>query len=75
VPFFFSFYFFSVLFSIFMETEANYERLRIGGLVFTCLLIIGAVLLLVCNCVRGNRSQKLDETHIKNHIKSLLSVV
>uniref|UniRef100_A0A3P9PF69 FXYD domain-containing ion transport regulator n=1 Tax=Poecilia reticulata TaxID=8081 RepID=A0A3P9PF69_POERE len=54
VPFLFL-YFFSVLFSIFMETEANYERLRIGGLVFAGLLIIGSVFLLVCNINFCNR--------------------
>ncbi|XP_005799064.1 FXYD domain-containing ion transport regulator 11-like [Xiphophorus maculatus] len=55
----------AVLFSIFMETEANpfvynYERLRIGGLVFTCLLIIGAVLLLVYKDCSRKLSRKRD---------------
>uniref|UniRef100_A0A3Q2PNL2 FXYD domain-containing ion transport regulator n=1 Tax=Fundulus heteroclitus TaxID=8078 RepID=A0A3Q2PNL2_FUNHE len=41
---------FSVLFSVFMETEANYEKLRIGGLVFACLLIAGGVGIVICKC-------------------------
>uniref|UniRef100_A0A3B3Y576 FXYD domain-containing ion transport regulator n=1 Tax=Poecilia mexicana TaxID=48701 RepID=A0A3B3Y576_9TELE len=50
----------AVLFSIFMETEANpfvynYERLRIGGLVFACMLIAGAVGLLFCKCSKDKK--------------------
>uniref|UniRef100_A0A8C6NLA9 Uncharacterized protein n=1 Tax=Nothobranchius furzeri TaxID=105023 RepID=A0A8C6NLA9_NOTFU len=40
----------AVLFSLFMEAEANYERLRIGGLIFTGLLIAGGVGTLLCEC-------------------------
>ncbi|XP_043973775.1 FXYD domain-containing ion transport regulator 11 [Gambusia affinis] len=55
----------AVLFSIFMETEANpfvynYERLRIGGLVFTCLLIVGAIALLVAKDCSRKLSHKRD---------------
>uniref|UniRef100_A0A3B4AWA6 FXYD domain-containing ion transport regulator n=1 Tax=Periophthalmus magnuspinnatus TaxID=409849 RepID=A0A3B4AWA6_9GOBI len=41
-----------------METEANYERLRIGGLVFACLLIAGGIGIIVCNCA----NEKLGNT-------------
>ncbi|XP_054897736.1 FXYD domain-containing ion transport regulator 11 [Poeciliopsis prolifica] len=60
----------AVLFSIFMETEANpfvynYERLRIGGLVFTCLLIVGAILLLTYNrCSRKSSGKTNNDSDI-----------
>uniref|UniRef100_A0A3Q3ELC5 FXYD domain-containing ion transport regulator n=2 Tax=Labrus bergylta TaxID=56723 RepID=A0A3Q3ELC5_9LABR len=54
----------AVLFSLFMETEANpfiynYERLRIGGLICSCLLF-GAGLLAILY-TRCNRKQKKAE--------------
>uniref|UniRef100_A0A3B3WGZ3 FXYD domain-containing ion transport regulator n=1 Tax=Poecilia mexicana TaxID=48701 RepID=A0A3B3WGZ3_9TELE len=59
----------AVLFSIFMETEANpfvynYERLRIGGLVFACMLIAGAVGLLFYNQCRRPSQKKDNEGDI-----------
>uniref|UniRef100_A0A7N6A5R5 FXYD domain-containing ion transport regulator n=1 Tax=Anabas testudineus TaxID=64144 RepID=A0A7N6A5R5_ANATE len=57
----------AVLFTLFMETEANpfvynYERLRIGGLVCTCLLVAGGVsVLLYKRCPRKSRRAE-DET-------------
>uniref|UniRef100_A0A3Q2DG01 FXYD domain-containing ion transport regulator n=1 Tax=Cyprinodon variegatus TaxID=28743 RepID=A0A3Q2DG01_CYPVA len=53
--------FLAALFSIFMEAEANpfvynYERLRIGGLIFACLLIGGGIGLVVYNqCAKRPR--------------------
>ncbi|XP_075321118.1 FXYD domain-containing ion transport regulator 11 [Odontesthes bonariensis] len=60
----------AVLFSLFMETEANpfvynYERLKIGGLVFACLLVAGGVGLLFYNqCIRSCRRSSIDNNDI-----------
>nr|AFK24487.1 FXYD11 [Anguilla japonica] len=56
--------------AFFTEAEANpfvynYERLRIGGLVFTCLLVIGGVTLLLWNrCKRGTEKDKDNSSNI-----------
>uniref|UniRef100_A0A3Q3IMF0 FXYD domain-containing ion transport regulator n=1 Tax=Monopterus albus TaxID=43700 RepID=A0A3Q3IMF0_MONAL len=42
-------HFLAVLFTLCVETEANYERLRIGGLVITGLLLVGGISVLLCN--------------------------
>uniref|UniRef100_A0A8C9TSR4 FXYD domain-containing ion transport regulator n=1 Tax=Scleropages formosus TaxID=113540 RepID=A0A8C9TSR4_SCLFO len=43
----------AVICAFFTEAEANpfvynYERLRIGGLVFTCLLVAGGIIVILC---------------------------
>ncbi|XP_061632699.1 FXYD domain-containing ion transport regulator 11 isoform X2 [Phyllopteryx taeniolatus] len=53
----------AVLFTLFNETEANYERLRIAGLICAGLLVIGGVGILLYNkCSR--RSNKDDDSEI-----------
>ncbi|KAJ8287619.1 hypothetical protein COCON_G00002780 [Conger conger] len=50
--------------AFFTEAEANpfvynYERLRIGGLIFACLLVIGGASILLWNrCRRGNKKDE-----------------
>uniref|UniRef100_A0A4W6EEJ7 FXYD domain-containing ion transport regulator n=1 Tax=Lates calcarifer TaxID=8187 RepID=A0A4W6EEJ7_LATCA len=60
----------AALFTLFVETEANpfvynYERLRIGGLVFACLLIVGGISILLYNrCSRRNKKAEDDNSEI-----------
>uniref|UniRef100_A0A3Q3KGX0 FXYD domain-containing ion transport regulator n=1 Tax=Mastacembelus armatus TaxID=205130 RepID=A0A3Q3KGX0_9TELE len=49
--------FLAVLFSLFVEAEANYESLRIGGLVCTGLLVAGGVSVLLCKKVEDGSSE------------------
>uniref|UniRef100_A0A3B4UCQ2 FXYD domain-containing ion transport regulator n=1 Tax=Seriola dumerili TaxID=41447 RepID=A0A3B4UCQ2_SERDU len=49
--------FLSVLFSLFMETEANYERLRIGGLVCASFLVAGGLGVLLCKKAEDDSSE------------------
>ncbi|XP_067458347.1 FXYD domain-containing ion transport regulator 11 [Thunnus thynnus] len=60
----------AVLFTLFMETEANpfvynYERLRIGGLICACLLVAGGLSVLLYNkCSRKGRKVEDDNSEI-----------
>ncbi|XP_070690901.1 FXYD domain-containing ion transport regulator 11 [Pempheris klunzingeri] len=60
----------AVLFTLFMETEANpfvynYERLRIGGLICSCLLVAGGFSVLLYNrCSRKNKKVEDDSSEI-----------
>ncbi|XP_072572583.1 FXYD domain-containing ion transport regulator 11 [Paramormyrops kingsleyae] len=44
---------------VFLPCLQNYERLRIGGLVFTCLLVAGGISVLLWNKCKGTK--KTDE--------------
>ncbi|XP_042346686.1 FXYD domain-containing ion transport regulator 11 [Plectropomus leopardus] len=55
----------AVLFTLFMETEANpfaynYERLRIGGLICACLLFAGGLSVILYNRC-SNRNKKVED--------------
>ncbi|XP_023266198.1 FXYD domain-containing ion transport regulator 11-like [Seriola lalandi dorsalis] len=57
----------AVLFSLFMETEANpfvynYERLRIGGLVCACFLVAGGFGVLFYNRCSGKNKKAEDDS-------------
>ncbi|MFT7800679.1 FXYD protein 11 [Arapaima gigas] len=59
----------AVLCAFFLEVEANpfvynYERLRIGGLVITCLLVAGAVVVLLWNRCKGKKTVSDDSSQI-----------
>uniref|UniRef100_A0A8P4GR46 FXYD domain-containing ion transport regulator n=1 Tax=Dicentrarchus labrax TaxID=13489 RepID=A0A8P4GR46_DICLA len=60
----------AVLFSLFMETEANpfvynYERLRIGGLICACLLVAGGLGVILYNkCSRTDKKGEDDNSEI-----------
>ncbi|XP_035528621.1 FXYD domain-containing ion transport regulator 11 [Morone saxatilis] len=60
----------AVLFSLFMETEANpfvynYERLRIGGLIFACLLVAGGIVLVFYKkCSTKDKKAEDDNSEI-----------
>uniref|UniRef100_A0A3P8VWG9 Uncharacterized protein n=1 Tax=Cynoglossus semilaevis TaxID=244447 RepID=A0A3P8VWG9_CYNSE len=58
-------FFFPVLFSLFLETEANYERLRIAGLVCAFLLMIGGLSVIICKCPQFNKDTNMD---LFNHL-------
>ncbi|XP_074508562.1 FXYD domain-containing ion transport regulator 11 [Sebastes fasciatus] len=51
----------AVLFTLFMETEANYERLRIGGLVCASLLFAGGLTVLLYNRCSGKNKKVEDD--------------
>ncbi|KAG7475389.1 FXYD domain-containing ion transport regulator 11-like [Solea senegalensis] len=56
----------AVLFTLFVETEANpfvynYERLRIAGLVFAFLLVIGGFSVLVYHKCTTRRARKVED--------------
>ncbi|GLD48799.1 FXYD domain-containing ion transport regulator 11 [Lates japonicus] len=60
----------AVLFTLFVETEANpfvynYERLRIGGLVFACLLVVGGISILLYNRCTGRNKKAEDDNIVK----------
>ncbi|RVE62448.1 hypothetical protein OJAV_G00157470 [Oryzias javanicus] len=58
----------AVLFSLFLETEANpfvynYKALRIGGLIFASMLVMGGIFLLFYNqCARVARGKRSDSS-------------
>uniref|UniRef100_A0A665T212 FXYD domain-containing ion transport regulator n=1 Tax=Echeneis naucrates TaxID=173247 RepID=A0A665T212_ECHNA len=57
----------AVLFSLFMETEANpfvynYERLRIAGLVCSCFLVAGGISVLLYNKCAGRTKKAEDDS-------------
>eukprot|EP00066_Takifugu_rubripes_P014423 XP_011603689.1 PREDICTED: putative FXYD domain-containing ion transport regulator 8 [Takifugu rubripes] len=64
----------AVLFSLLVETEANpfvynYDRLRIGGLIFAGLLVIGGLSLIFYHkCSIGNK--KCQMTAVKSDIQA-----
>uniref|UniRef100_A0A667XVT7 FXYD domain-containing ion transport regulator n=1 Tax=Myripristis murdjan TaxID=586833 RepID=A0A667XVT7_9TELE len=46
----------TVLFALFTETEANYDRLRIGGLICACFLVVGGISVILYNrCAQRNK--------------------
>uniref|UniRef100_A0A3Q2WQA8 FXYD domain-containing ion transport regulator n=1 Tax=Haplochromis burtoni TaxID=8153 RepID=A0A3Q2WQA8_HAPBU len=51
----------AVLFGLFVEAEANYEGLRIGGLVFAILLISAGIGFLLCKYCNRNKNTHMDK--------------
>uniref|UniRef100_A0A3P8Z2T2 FXYD domain-containing ion transport regulator n=1 Tax=Esox lucius TaxID=8010 RepID=A0A3P8Z2T2_ESOLU len=60
----------AVLFAFFTETEANpfvynYERLRIGGVIIACLLVVGGLAVLFQKrCTRKNKKSDDNTSEI-----------
>uniref|UniRef100_A0A671MCY8 Si:dkey-33i11.4 n=1 Tax=Sinocyclocheilus anshuiensis TaxID=1608454 RepID=A0A671MCY8_9TELE len=55
---------FTVFLALFSRAEANYEALRIGGLVFTALLIAGGVGVLCWGQCKPKRKDDEDASKI-----------
>uniref|UniRef100_A0A673XF87 FXYD domain-containing ion transport regulator n=1 Tax=Salmo trutta TaxID=8032 RepID=A0A673XF87_SALTR len=54
-----------VLCAFFEETEANYERLRIGGLIIAGLLVAGGLFVLLNpKCTRKNKKSEDDTSEL-----------
>ncbi|XP_029928287.1 FXYD domain-containing ion transport regulator 11 [Myripristis murdjan] len=60
----------AVLFALFTETEANpfvynYDRLRIGGLICACFLVVGGISVILYNrCAQRNKKSDDDSSEI-----------
>uniref|UniRef100_A0A673GVG7 Si:dkey-33i11.4 n=1 Tax=Sinocyclocheilus rhinocerous TaxID=307959 RepID=A0A673GVG7_9TELE len=55
---------FTVFLALFSRAEANYEALRIGGLVFTALLVAGGVGVLCWGQCKPKRKDNEDASKI-----------
>ncbi|CAK6954309.1 FXYD domain-containing ion transport regulator 11 [Scomber scombrus] len=67
----------AVLFTLFVETEANpfvynYERLRIGGLICACLLVAGGISVILYNkCSRSDNHQLFSSSTNRPRVRTI----